>query len=94
MSDRSDIVRMRIRVEGRVQGVNFRASAKREADRFGLSGFARNESDGSVSIEVEGREEDVSAFRRWAEAGPSRAEVAHIGSVPISPVGGHDFHVG
>lgn len=85
---------MRIRVEGRVQGVFFRVSAKREADRLGLSGFARNEPDGSVIIEVEGDECDVATLVGWAEAGPSRAAVSGIASEPAPPTGERGFHIG
>lgn len=83
-----------MRVEGRVQGVFFRSSAKREADRLRLSGFARNEPDGSVTIEAEGDERDVTMFTEWAGMGPSRAVVSGITSEPVPPTGERDFHIG
>jgi len=94
MSDRSDIVRIRIRVEGTVQGVGFRYAMRAEAERLGLSGFARNEPDGSVSVEVEGTERDVSAFRERAGTGPSHAEVSRLESASIPPTGERGFHIG
>ncbi len=89
-----DTVRIRIRVEGTVQGVGFRYAMRAEAKRLGLSGFTRNEPDGSVSVEVEGAEGDVSVFRERAETGPSRAEVSRLESVSIPPTGERGFHIG
>jgi acylphosphatase len=64
-----------IRVEGRVQGVFYRASARQKATELGLHGFARNEDDGSVYIEVEGEEQALNEFLQWCKTGPPRAEV-------------------
>ena len=44
------------RISGKVQGVFFRDSTQTEADRLGLKGIIRNESDGTVYAEVEGKE--------------------------------------
>lgn len=68
-------VRARIRVTGRVQGVCFRASAVEEAERLGVSGFARNLSDGSVEVEVEGERRLVEAMVEWCGHGPRWARV-------------------
>lgn len=67
-----------IKVSGRVQGVFFRASAKREADRLGLGGFVRNEPDRSVYIEASGRYVDVDAFIHWCRQGPPMARVTQL----------------
>ena len=48
-------IRMEIRFHGRVQGVGFRYRAKYMAQSLGLTGWVRNEWDGSVSMEVQGR---------------------------------------
>ena len=64
-----------IRVVGNVQGVFFRASTVDKAKSLGLHGFVRNESDGSVYIEAEGREADVQQLIDWARSGPPRANV-------------------
>lgn len=50
---------------GRVQGIFFRATAKEQADKLNITGFARNEEDGSVYIEVEGAEEKLDKFLGW-----------------------------
>ena len=49
-------VRKHIVFHGRVQGVGFRYTAKYAAQSLGLSGWVRNEWDGSVTMEVQGRE--------------------------------------
>jgi acylphosphatase len=69
------LIRIRFRIYGLVQGVNFRSSTCREADRLGLTGFVRNEPDGSVRIEAEGNREAVEELLAFAEHGPTRARV-------------------
>ena len=80
-------VRRRIRLTGRVQGVWFRASAEREAHRLGVAGFARNERDGSVTVEAEGAPVAVEAMVAWCRIGPPRADVAGV-TVEDLPVQG------
>lgn len=62
-------------VRGRVQGVFFRGTAKEEADRLGIAGFARNEPDGTVRIEAEGDDAALTRFVAWCGRGPDFAEV-------------------
>ena len=57
-----DEVREAISFRGRVKGVGFRATAERIATALGLSGWVRNESDGSVSCEVQGSPSAVACF--------------------------------
>ncbi|MDQ2656060.1 MAG: acylphosphatase [Bacteroidota bacterium] len=64
-----------IRVSGLVQGVFFRASTKQKADSLNITGFVRNEHDGSVYIEAEGNEEDLKQFVQWCHHGPPNARV-------------------
>lgn len=54
-------------IEGKVQGVFFRASAKEQADKLGLNGWVRNLSDGSVEIQVEGEKETLKRFLEWCK---------------------------
>jgi acylphosphatase len=65
-------------VRGRVQGVWFRASTQREAERLGLSGWVKNRSDGSVEICAEGEEEPLKELIAWAHKGPSAALVEKV----------------
>jgi acylphosphatase len=67
-----------IRVHGRVQGVFFRQTAKEQALRLGLTGFARNDPDGTVQIEVEGDPAAVERFLAWCEVGPRAARVERV----------------
>lgn len=68
----------KIRVEGDVQGVFYRSSTKNKAQELGISGFAQNENDGSVYIEAEGDEENLSELISWCEEGPDTANVKNI----------------
>lgn len=87
------IVRRRVRVTGLVQGVWFRASAEREASARGVSGFATNELDGSVLLELEGPAEAVDAVVAWCRVGPRRAEVAAVTVDELSPQGDRSFRI-
>jgi acylphosphatase len=66
---------VRINVDGRVQGVFFRASAKEKADELMIKGTVRNNEDGSVSIEAEGEEQNLEQFINWCKQGPRSARV-------------------
>ncbi len=62
-------------IRGRVQGVGFRYSAYNKAKRLGLTGWIRNERDGSVHVECEGPSDKVKQFESWLKKGPSGAHV-------------------
>ena len=68
----------RISVSGRVQGVYFRVSAKQKALNLGVRGFVQNESDGTVSVEVEGESNAVEQMVSWCKKGPGLARVKAI----------------
>ena len=53
---------LRIKVYGIVQGVGFRWTARRVANELGLVGWVRNEPDGSVSMELQGRSHDLAVY--------------------------------
>ncbi len=71
-----------IKIFGRVQGVAFRYSAQLEAEKLGIKGFARNEADGTVLIEVEGAEKDLEKFISWCKNGPETAQVTKVEVLP------------
>ncbi len=73
-----DAARLRLVVSGRVQGVFFRAAARRQALSFHLRGYARNLADGTVEIVAEGRREELRALAQWARVGPPAAAVADV----------------
>lgn len=72
------MLRRQIKAIGSVQGVFFRYSAKVQANRLELSGWCRNESDGSVVLEIQGDAKDIENFIDWARKGPPLAKVAGI----------------
>lgn len=82
-----------VRVTGRVQGVSFRYHAEREATRLGVTGWVRNEPDGSVAAHVEGDPGAVDAFVRWCHDGPSMAYVEHVDVRPADDQGMRSFRV-
>ncbi len=76
------IKHLSIKVTGQVQGVTFRYSAKLEADKLNIKGFAKNEDDGSVLIEAEGEEQALEDLINWCKEGPDQATVHQV---KISP---------
>jgi len=67
-----------ITVTGKVQGVFYRVWAKEQADELALVGFARNESDGSVLVVVEGEEEMINELITRCRSGSDSAEVTDV----------------
>jgi acylphosphatase len=72
------VVRRRLLVSGRVQGVFYRQGCKREADRLGVTGWAKNLDDGRVEVVAEGEEAAVDALVAWCRTGPPRALVTKV----------------
>ncbi|MEG1122725.1 MAG: acylphosphatase [Citrobacter sp.] len=73
-------------VYGRVQGVGFRYTAQHEAQRLGLTGYAKNMNDGSVEIVACGESEQVEQLMKWLKAGgPRSARVDRVLSEPHRP---------
>ena len=66
---------MTIKIYGKVQGVFFRHSAREKAKELGIIAHPRNESDGTVVIEVEGDEQAIKQFTDWCRVGPPEARV-------------------
>jgi acylphosphatase len=69
------VVRYRVLISGRVQGVFFRDTCHRLAERSGVAGWVRNLPDGRVEAVFEGPDEDVRRLVAWAHSGPRLAEV-------------------
>ncbi len=88
-----DIVRRRLVVYGRVQGVWFRESCREEAERHGVAGWVRNRPDGSVEIEAEGPANAVAALTDWARQGPPRARVDGVEATDVPFTGTAGFEV-
>lgn len=80
-------------VSGKVQGVFFRESARKQAENLGLHGLVRNLPDGRVHIEAEGTEENLNTFREWCANGPPRAVVEKVEVKPGEIVHYESFKV-
>lgn len=72
------IIHYSIRITGRVQGVGFRFETRRMARLYGIKGFVKNLSDGSVFIEAEAEEQQLSNFVAWCRKGPAHALVEDL----------------
>ena len=70
-----------------MQGVYFRHSTRREAERSGVGGVARNLPDGSVEVIARGTPEAVANLREWLHRGPSGARVATVQEFELSSAG-------
>lgn len=74
-------------ITGKVQGVFFRESARREAERLGLRGWVRNLPDGRVEALAEGESQAVDEFIRWCHNGPPAARVDGVAVKDAAPTG-------
>jgi acylphosphatase len=71
-------VRAHVMIQGRVQGVYFRASTVYQAQNLGLTGWVRNRPDGSVEAVAEGTREKLEKLIAWCEQGPNGARVTNV----------------
>jgi acylphosphatase len=75
-------------VRGRVQGVGFRWFVDHEARQLGLSGWVRNNFDGTVEVLAVGSDEQLQALRRKLERGPRAARVDEVQEFMAEAVAG------
>lgn len=68
----------KIIIRGKVQRVNYRYNAQAQAHKLNLTGFVRNEHDGSVLAHAEGEEENINRFIEWCHVGPRQADVTEV----------------
>jgi acylphosphatase len=87
------MIRRRVTVHGRVQGVFFRDSARERANAHGVSGWARNMPDGSVEAVLEGEPEAVQHVVRFLQSGPPHAAVERIDVEEEEPEGLSGFSI-
>lgn len=87
------MIRRRVKVYGRVQGVFFRDSTRDRAIAHGVSGWARNVRDGSVEAVLEGEPEAVECVVRFLHTGPSQADVDRIDVDDEEPEGLTGFSI-
>lgn len=85
--------RVRVRVQGMVQGVGYRYTMRLIAREAGVTGWVRNRYDGSVEAEVEGSDAQVDAVLAWMAEGPPGARVTAASVTDVDPSGGGVFQV-
>jgi acylphosphatase len=87
------MIRRRVVVHGHVQGVFFRDSTRRLAEREGVAGWVTNRGDGAVEAVFEGEPEAVERLVRFARGGPRGAVVERVDVVEDEPEGLRGFTV-
>jgi acylphosphatase len=87
------VIRRRVIVRGRVQGVWYRQSCHREAVAAGVAGWVRNNDDGTVEAALEGDAAAVERVVSWMRSGPPRAVVTAIDTSAEPPRGEEGFRV-
>ena len=88
-----ELIRRRVKVHGRVQGVFFRDSTRERAQAHGVAGWARNLPDGSVEAVLEGEPEAVERVVRFLQTGPAHADVDDVEVEEESPEGLSGFSI-
>jgi acylphosphatase len=92
--DKDDRKALRLRVTGRVQGVSFRFWTREQAERVGVSGWVRNEPDGSVEAMIAGPEAAVDEMARLLGEGPPAASVSNVEAIEEDPdMAGEGFRI-
>ncbi len=82
------------RVEGRVQGVSFRDNTRSQAQRLGVTGYARNQPDGSVEVLACGEENAINTLVEWLHQGPPAASVSRVETHPSDARPPNTFTIG
>ena len=87
------MVRYRALVSGRVQGVWYRESCRRQAVVAGVAGWVRNNGNGKVEAVLEGEPGAVDQLVAWMRIGPPQARVTYLELRPETPLGERGFEV-
>ena len=82
-----------LRIEGKVQGVFFRASAKKIARKLKLTGWIKNTKDGNVEVIATGNQEPLQEFIHWSKKGPENAMVENVFVTQQPEVLFNDFEI-
>jgi acylphosphatase len=92
--DGGPLVARAVVVTGQVQGVSFRWSLRKVAERHGVQGWVRNREDGAVEAHLEGDADAVEMVEAWVHAGgPPAAEIAEVTVHEVAPTGEDRFVV-
>jgi acylphosphatase len=87
------VIRRRVIVHGRVQGVFFRDTTRRMARSRGLGGWVRNTPDGTVEAVFEGEGDAVESMVQWSRDGPRGAVVERVEVIDEEPEGLAEFRI-
>lgn len=87
------MVRYRVLISGHVQGVFFRDTCRRMAERLGVSGWVRNLPDGNVEAVFEGADGEVGRLMEWSRHGPPHAVVEDVRVQSEPPEGISGFQI-
>jgi acylphosphatase len=87
------VKRARVVARGRVQGVFFRDSTRREAESVGVAGWARNRADGAVEAVFEGDDDAVDRMVEFVRRGPGHSDIDDVEVVDETPEGLSGFDV-
>jgi acylphosphatase len=87
------VIRRRLTVHGRVQGVGFRYTLARAALSRGVAGWVSNRADGAVEAVLEGEQDAVESVTRFAQEGPRGAVVERVDVADEEPEGMRGFGV-
>ena len=78
MNEEKKSVSVKIKVTGRVQRVGYRYFVQHWAEDFGIGGWVKNQIDGSVFLEAEGRKDRIEKLIKELNEGPSMAQVDEV----------------
>lgn len=70
--------RLTLKIAGLVQGMGYRYTSQKEAQKRGFVGFVTNLNDSSVELVAEGKEKDLKDFIQWCYNGVGPAMVHYI----------------
>lgn len=84
---------VQIIITGKVQGVFYRASAKRAAEELGIHGWVKNNPAGEVEIYACGDPVELEKFVHWCRKGPARAVVQTVEVKDTKPASYTDFRI-
>jgi acylphosphatase len=87
------VVRRRLLIRGRVQGVAFRHATREAAARAGVAGFVRNLADGRVEAVLEGTPDAVARAEGFCRRGPPAARVEAVDASDEPPQGLRGFEI-
>ena len=85
------IKKAELRISGRVQGVFYRAAVRQEAIRLGMSGYARNNNDSTVTVVALGEEAVLRELIQWCRKGPPEAHVENVDASFSDPAPDEQF---